>query len=90
MADERKILSIFDFIDEPLDDALKMVDSGQIAFVDKQFDNIKIPKLFNLSNFTYFSELNYYNFDTICNQVRKNYRELFRKYRFNRKRIYLF
>ena len=80
MADEKKILSIFDFIDEPFDDALKMVDSGQIAYVDKKFDNIKIPKIFNLNNFTYFSELNYYNFDNICNQVRKNYRDLFKKY----------
>ena len=80
MAEEKKILSIFDFLDEPLDDALKMVDSGQIAYVDKQFDNIRIPKVFNLSNFTYFNELNYYNFDTVCNQVRKNYRELFRNY----------
>ena len=80
MTEEKKVLSIFDFIDEPFDDALKMVDSGQIAYVDKQFDNIKIPKIFNLNNFTYFSELNYYGFDTICNQVRKNYRELFRSY----------
>ena len=80
MTEEKKVLSIFDFIDEPFDDALKMVDSGQIAYVDKQFDNIKIPKIFNLSNFTYFSELNYYGFDTICNQVRKNYRELFSSY----------
>ena len=61
MADEKKVFSIFDFIDEPLDDALQMVDSGQIAFVDKKFDNIKIPKIFNLNNFTYFSELNYYD-----------------------------
>lgn len=80
MADEKKILSIFDFIDEPLDDALKMVDSGQIAFVDKKFDNIKIPKIFNLNNFTYFSELNYYDMEIVCKQVRKNYRELFRSY----------
>ena len=80
MADEKKILSIFDFIDEPFDDALKMVDSGQIAYVDKKFDNIRIPKIFNLNNFTFFSELNYYNFDNICNQVRKNYRDLFKKY----------
>ena len=80
MADEKKVFSIFDFIDEPLDDALKMVDSGQIAFVDKKFDNIKIPKIFNLNNFTYFSELNYYDLETICNQVRKNYRDLFRNY----------
>ena len=80
MADEKKVFSIFDFIDEPLDDALKMVDSGQIAFVDKKFDNIRIPKIFNLNNFTYFSELNYYDLETICNQVRKNYRDLFKNY----------
>lgn len=80
MADDKKILSIFDFIDEPIDDALSMVDKGQIAYVDKQFDNIKIPKIFNLTNFTFFNELNYYDFETICNQVRKNYRELFRNY----------
>ena len=80
MADEKKVFSIFDFLDESFDDAIKMVDSGQIAFVDKKFDNIKIPKIFNLTNFTFFSELNYYDFDTICNQVRKNYRDLFRNY----------
>ena len=80
MADEKKIFTIFDFIDESYDDATKMVDSGHIAFVDKKFDNIKIPKIFNLNNYTYFSDLNYYSFDAICNQVRKNYRELFKSY----------
>lgn len=80
MAEEKKILSIFDFIDEPLDDAIEMVNSGQIAFFDKSFDDIVIAKFFNLTNFTYFSELNYYDIDVVCNQVRKNYRELFSDY----------
>lgn len=80
MVEEKKILSIFDFIDEPLDDAIEMVNNGQIAFFDKSFDDIVISKFFNLTNFTFFSELNYYDIDVVCNQVRKNYRELFSNY----------
>ena len=63
MNDQNKTISIFDFIEDSMDDAQINIDSGTIDFYDRSFENVFIPKVFNLTKFTYLKELSYYNTD---------------------------
>ena len=80
MNDQNKVISIFDFIEESMEYAQQNIDSGTIDFYDHSFDNVIIPKVFNLSNFKYLKDLRLYNLDNLKKNVRKNHFEKFQVY----------
>lgn len=80
MNDQNKTISIFDFIEESMEHALKNIDSGTIDFYDHSFDSVIIPDVFSLNNFKFLKDLSFYNIDNLKKNVRKNYFERFKKY----------
>lgn len=80
MNSQNKTISIFDFIEDSMEHAQINIDSGTIDFYDRSFENVFIPKLFNLTKFKYLKELSYYNIDTLKKIVRKNTYEKFLNY----------
>ena len=72
MNDQNKMISIFDFLEDSNDCALKNIDTGTIDFYDHFFDNVLIPKMFSLNNFQYIKDLSYYKLSNILKLVRKN------------------
>ena len=72
MDDQNKMISIFDFLEDSNDCALKNIDTGTIDFYDHFFDNVLIPKIFNLNNFQYIKDLSYYTLSNVLKLVRKN------------------
>lgn len=75
-----KTISIFDFIEDSMEHAIKNMDSGTIDFYDHAFDEVKIPKIFNLNYFKLVKELRYYNINNLKKDLRKNYFDSFLEY----------
>ena len=73
MDDQNKMISIFDFLEDSNDCAIKNIDTGTIDFYDHFFDNVLIPKIFNLNNFQYIKDLSYYTLSNVLKLVRKNH-----------------